>query len=136
VPSVSAGNVTAAIAGTTGTSGLGTIGLAVARLYSGHPVPDGLWAVSASLALATALIGCLHMLLDYRLKKFATELQKERLAAHRTMLEKAACEPGSAENYRKLILANALYLSVEQNGSQPIDRTHAQLYGPHHAEAD
>jgi hypothetical protein len=132
VPSVSTGRLAAGIAGTTGTSGLGIIGLAVARLYSGHPVPDDLWIVSASLVVATALISCLGMFLDYRLKKFAAELRKERLATHRTMLEKAACEPGSAENYRKLILADALYLSVEQNGSQPIDRTHAQLYGPHH----
>jgi hypothetical protein len=132
VPSVSTGKVAIGVAGTTGTSGLGIISLAVARLYSGHPVPDGLWAVSASLVVATALISCLGMFLDYRLKKFAAELQRERLAAHRTMLEKAACEPASADNYRKLILANALYLSVEQNCSQPIDRTHAQLYGPLH----
>jgi hypothetical protein len=132
VPPVSTDKVVAAVvAGTTGTSGLGIIGLAVARLYSGHPVPNGLWAVSASLVVATALISCLRTFLDYRLKKLAAELQKERLAAHRTMLEKAACEPGSAESYRMLILADALYLSVEQNGSQPIDRTHAQLFGPH-----
>jgi hypothetical protein len=131
VLSLSTGKVAVGIAGTTGTSGLGIIGVAMVRLYSGHPVPDGLWAVSASLVVATALISCLSIFLGYRLKKFAAELQKERLAAHRTMLEKAACEPGSAENYRELILANALYLSVEQNGSQPIDRTHAQLYGPH-----
>jgi hypothetical protein len=132
VPSVDNGKVGAAIAGTTGTSGLGIIGLAVARLYSGHPVPDGIWAISASLVVATALISCLRMILDYRLKKFTAELQKERLAAHRMMLEKAACEPDSAENYRNLILADALYLSVEQNGSQPTDRTHAQLYGLRH----
>lgn len=132
MPSLSTGKVAAGIAGTTGTSGLGIIGVAVARLYSGHPVQDGLWAVSASLVVATALISCLSIFLDYRLKKFAAELQKERLATHRTMLEKAACEPSSAEDYRKLILADALYLSVEQNGSQPVDRTHAQLYGPYH----
>jgi hypothetical protein len=70
------------------------------------------------LVVATALISCLGTLLDYRLNKFAAELQKERLAAHRTMLEKAACEPASADNCRKLILANALYLSVEQNCSR------------------
>jgi hypothetical protein len=132
VPSLSTGKVAVGIAGTTGTSGLGVIGVAAARLYSGHPVQDGLWAVSASLMLATALISCLSIILDYRLKKLAAELRKERLATHRMMLEKAACEPSSAENYRKLILADALYLSVEQNGSQPVDRTHALLYGPHH----
>jgi hypothetical protein len=129
VLSVSTAKVAAGIAGTTGTSGLGIIGLAMVRLYSGHPVPDGLWAVSASLVVATALISCLGVFLDYRLKKFAAELQKERLATHRMMVEKAACEPGSAEDYRKLILADALYVSVEQNGSQPMDQTHAQLYG-------
>ena len=131
MPSVSTGKVVVGIARATGTTGLGIIGLAMVRLYSGHPVPDGLWAVSAWLVVATALISCLGVFLDYRLKKFAAELQKERLVTHRIMVEKAACEPGSAENYRKLILADALYLSVEQNGSQPIDRTHAQLYGPH-----
>ena len=89
MPSVSTSKVAVGFAGTTGTTGLGIIGLVMARLYSGHPVPEGLWAVSASLVVATALISCLGMFLDYRLKKLAAELQKERLAAHRTMLDRS-----------------------------------------------
>jgi hypothetical protein len=104
-------------------------------------VASELWIVSAALVGAAALISSLSLILDYRLKKLtaqnqdkqataAAELQKERLAIHRTVLEKAAGEPGSAASYRELIIADALHLSVEQNGSRLADRTHERLYGP------
>lgn len=139
--SVSVGRVAVGVAGTAGTGGLGTGGLAVTQVISGHTAPTGLWLVSAALVMAAAAISCLGLTLEYRLKKLAAEsqdrqatagaeLQKERLAIHRTVLEKAAGEPGSAASYRELIIADALHLSVEQNGSRLADRTHGRLYGP------
>ena len=35
---------------------------------------------------------------------------------YRVPIEKSAGEPGSATDYRDLILADALHLAVEQNG--------------------
>jgi hypothetical protein len=145
VPSVGLGKATAAIAGTTGTGSLGAAALAVARAGSGHAVPAGLWAALASSAGATVMIATLGLILEYRLKKLAAEtqhkealaaaeIQKERLAIHRTVLEKAAGEPASSGHYRDLIIADALHLSVEQNGSRPADRTHGRLYGPRPAD--
>lgn len=145
MPSVSISKATAGIiGGTAGTGGLGTTAFALSRLATGHPIPPGLWVVSAALVAASALITSFSLVLDYRLKKLlvqaegtqaatAAELQKERLAIHRTVLEKAAGEPTSAANYRELIIADALHLSVEQNGSQLADRTHAHLYGQYPA---
>jgi hypothetical protein len=138
VPSV---KIAAGIVGSTGAGGLGTMGLAVARAASGHTVPVGLWLVSAALVTAAALISSLSLMLDYWLKKLAVqaqekrfaaaaELQKERLTLHRIVLEKAAGEPGNAASYRQLIIADALHLSVEQNGARLADRTHERLYGP------
>ena len=48
---------------------------------------------------------------------------------YRVLVEKSAGEPGSAADYRDLILADALHLAVEQNSVRPADRTHGQLYG-------
>lgn len=140
--STSLGKFAVGIAGTTGTSGLGVTGFAVLRMTSVHAVPGGgVWAALATLGAATALVGPLGLILEYRLRKLdleergkeaqsAADLQKARLEMHRVVLEKAAGEPGSAQSYRELIIADALHLSVEQNGVRLADRTHVHLYGP------
>lgn len=141
VSSTSLGKIAVAIAGTTGTSGLGVTGFAVLRMTSAHAVPGGAWAALATLGAATALVSSLGLILEYRLRKLdleergkeaqsAADLQKARLEMHRVVMEKAAGEPGSAQSYRELIIADALHLSVEQNRVRLADRTHAHLYGP------
>jgi hypothetical protein len=141
VPSTTLGKVAAGIATTAGTGGLGVTAFAVFRITSAHAVPGGAWAVLAALGVATAFVSSLRLVLDYRLRKLdsearskemqsAADLQKTRLEIHRTVLEKAAGEPQSAPNYRELIIADALHLSVEQNGAQLADRTHKDLYSP------
>jgi hypothetical protein len=111
----------------------GLSGFAVFRMASAHAVPGGVWATAVALAVVTALTGCLGLVLEYRIRKLelqsSTDLRKARLDMHRTLLEKAAGEPGSAQNYRDLILADALYLSVKQNGAQLTDKAHQHLYG-------
>jgi hypothetical protein len=133
VPSTIFGKITAGIAGTTGVGSAGLSGFAVFRLASTHSVPGGVWAAAAAMAAASLLTGLLGMVLTYRVKKLelqsALELQKARLDMHRTLLEKAAGEPGSASSYRELIIADALHLSVEQNGAQLTDKAHQHLYG-------
>lgn len=134
MPSTTLGRITAGVAGTAGTSSIGVSAFATIRMASAHAVPAGIWLALAALAAAAALTGSLGLILEYRLRKLeaqsATELKKARLDMHRTVLEKAAGEPGSAQSYRELILADALYLSVEQNGAQLTDKTHEHLYGP------
>jgi hypothetical protein len=138
VASITLGKIAA---GTTGTSGLGLTAFAVLRMTSAHTVPGGVWAALVALGAATALVSSLGLFLEYRLKKRDVEarereaqsdadLRKARLEIHRVVLEKAAGEPGSAQSYRELIIADALHLSVEQNGARLADRTHAHLYGP------
>src|SRR6185437_12199938 len=131
--------------GATGTGSAGISAFALFRMTLTHAVvPDGMWAALVALVAATGLVGSLGLILEYRLKKLDVEVQSKeaqsaaalrmaRLEIHRTVLEKAAGEPGSADSYRKIILANALYLSVEQNGAQPGDKTHEHLYSltPH-----
>lgn len=139
MPSTTPGKIAAGIVGATGTGSAGISAFAVFRMTSMHAVPNGMWAALVALAIATGLVGSLGLILEYRLKKLdieaqskeaqsAAELRKARLEIHRTVLEKAAGEPGSADSYRKIILANALYLSVEQNGVQLADKTHEHLY--------
>jgi hypothetical protein len=81
------------------------------------------------------MVSSLALVLGYRLKKLEVEaqnkkteldqeLKKARLEIHKTILEKAAVKPGSAANYRELIIAEALYVAVEQNGAQPAEQTH------------
>lgn len=134
------GKIAAGIAGTTGTSGLGVMGFAVFRMASAHPVPGGMWAAAVTLVSVTAVVSSLGLILDYQLRKLdiqaqsneahtAAELQRTRLETYRTVVEKAAGEPESALSYRELIIADALHLSVEQNGARLADRTHAHLYG-------
>jgi len=140
VPSVSIGKAAAGLAGVAGTGGFGATAFAVGRMATCHVVPVGLWAVPVSSVAAIVLVTSFSLVLDYKLKKLmvqsqdrqaaaATELQKERLAIHRTVLEKAAGEPASVASYRELIVADSLHLSVEHNGSRPADRTHPHQYG-------
>jgi hypothetical protein len=146
VTSMISGKIAAGIAGTTGTSGLGVMGFAVFRIASAHPVPAGMWAASVALVALTAVASCFGLVLDYQLKKLdihargseartAAELQRIRLETYRTVVEKAAGEPESAPSYRELIIADALHLSVEQNGVRLADRTHVHLYSPQVGEA-
>ena len=140
MPSTTPGKIAAGIAGATGTGSAGVSALAVFRMSSAHDVPNGMWVALVALAAATGLVSSLGLILEYRLRKLdiearskeaqsAAELRKAYQEIHRTVLEKAAGEPGSADSYREIILANALYLSVEQNGVQLADKTHQYLYG-------
>lgn len=139
VPSTTVGKIATGIAGTTGTSSLGVSTFAVFRMASAHSVPGGIWAALVALGAATAVVSCLGLVLEYMLRKLEVEVQgkevqldqelkKARLEMHKIILEKAAGEPASSASYRELIIADALYLAVEQNGAQPIDLTHGQLY--------
>jgi len=140
VLSTTIGKIAAGIAGTTGTSSLGVSAFAVFRMTPGRVVPGGIWAALVVLSAATAVVSCLWLVLEYMLKKLEVEvrnkeaqlnqeLKRTRLEIHRAVMEKAAGGPGSAASYRELIIADALYLAVEQNGSQPADLTHGHLYG-------
>lgn len=135
VSSTTLGKIATGIAGTTGTGSLGVSIFAVFRMTSAHGVPGGVWAALVALAAATAVVSSLGLVLEYNLKKLEVEaqskkaerdqeLKKARLEIHKTVLEKAAREPGSAASYRELIIADALYVAVEQNGAQPVDPTH------------
>ena len=131
--STSLSKITVGVAGTAGTGSLGFSGFALARVVEAHGVSGGVWAAAAVLALVSLLTGTLGMVLGYRIRRFelesAQKLQMARLDMHRTVLEKAAGEPASAESYRELIIADALHLSVEQNGAHLADKTHQRLYG-------
>jgi hypothetical protein len=140
VPSTTLGKIAAGIAGTTGTSSLGISAFAVFRMTSAHVVPGGVWVALVALGAATVVVSSLGLVLEYMLKKLEVEtrdkeaerdqeLKRTRLEMHKTVLEKAAGEPGSAASYRELIIADALHLAVEQNGAQPADLTHGHLYG-------
>lgn len=127
MPSTTLGRVTAAAAATTGASGLGLTAFALFHLTAaqGRPIPA--WAELAGLGAAAACVSSLRLILDYRLMKLAAQtrraawqdaadLQRSRLRLHRSLMEKAAAQPQFAAEYRELIMANARYLSVEQNG--------------------
>jgi hypothetical protein len=135
VSSTTLGKIATGIAGTTGTGSLGISVFAVSRMTSAHGVPGGVWAALVALAAATAVISSLGLVLEYNLKKLEVEaqnkkaeldqeLKRTRLEIHKTILEKAAGKPGSATSYSELIIADALYVAVEQNGAQPADPTH------------
>jgi hypothetical protein len=147
VPALTVGKVTAGVAGAAGASSLGVAVCAALRVIpvraaAAHARPEPvMWLAAASLATAGLVLGCLGVILDYRVKKLEiaarsaqaraqAELQRMRLDMHRGVLDKATGEPGSAAQYRELIIADALYLSVEQNGMRLADRTHRHLYGP------
>ena len=132
---MSSTKIAAGIAGTTGTGSLGVSVFAMSRVTSAHGVPGGVWAALVALGAATAIVSSLALVLGYKLKKLEVEaqnkkaeldqeLKKARLEIHKTILENAAVKPGSAANYSELIIADALYIAVEQNGAQPADPTH------------
>ncbi len=119
--------VAAAAATTTGASGLGLAAFAVLRLTPASGRPMAAWAELAALGAAAACVSLVRLVLDYRLKKLdaqlrqraqqaAADLQLTRLQLHRMVLEQAAAQPQLAAAYRELIIANATYLAVEQNG--------------------
>lgn len=130
---MTAGKLAAGIAGTADAGSMGVLAEALSRITTAHAVPAGMWAVMAVLIAMTAAVATLGLILDYRQRKLelesAAELEKARQEMYRVVLEKSACEPGSAQSYRELIIADALHLSVERNGAQPADRTHGHLYG-------
>jgi hypothetical protein len=139
VPSTTLSKITAGLAGVTGTSSAGISVFAVLRMTQAHAVPPVAWIALVASAVTTVLLGGLGLVLEFKLRKLdavarhaeaqsEAELKKIRFEAHRVLLEKAAGEPQNAQSYRDLILADALYLSVEQNGTQPADKTHGQLY--------
>lgn len=132
--SIAPRKIVAGIAGTTGVGGLGVTSFALYRAASTHHVPVGIWVAAVALVASTAIVTCLGLVLDYLLKRLqareATELQKTRLDMIQTVLQKAASEPASAQDYAQLLDAAARLFSVEQNGAQLADRTHAELYRP------
>ena len=141
MPSTTVRKVATGIAGVTGTGSLGITVTALTRIASAHTAPTGIWIMSAALAAATVLLVSSGLVLDYRRARLEiavwaeqarskAELEKIRLEMYRVLVEKSAGEPASAASYRNLILADALHLAVEQNGVQPADRTHGQLYAP------
>jgi hypothetical protein len=141
VPAKRLGRLTAGIAGGLGTGSAGVFALAAFRLSWGHAAAPGAWSAgapgawgaAAALALAGTLTGSLGLVLGYRLRsqelRAATDLTRTRLDMHRVVMEKAAGEPASARSYRELILADAVYLSVEQNRARLPGQARRHLYG-------
>jgi len=140
VPATTPGKIIAAVAGTAGT---GTAGLSIfllSRIGSARTISAATWAAPAILAATTVLVTCLGLILEYRLRRLeaghrhqeaqsALDLQKTQHDIYRAVMQKATGEPASVQNYRDLLIAGALYLSVEQNGAQLTDKSHAHLYG-------
>jgi hypothetical protein len=134
VPAANLSRIIAGFAGTAGTGSVGISGFVLFRSASAHVVLGGAWAAAAVAMPAVAVLaGCLALVLQYRLRKLElradAEQKKQRLDVHGILLEKASGEPANAQSYRDLIIAEALYLSVEQNGTQLTDKTHQHLYG-------
>jgi hypothetical protein len=140
VQSITAARLAVGLAGTAGTGSLGLLVVTLTRVTAAPEVSAGMWAALTALVITTAAVAALALVLEYRRKKLeieaqvrekeaAAELQKIRLEKYLGMLEKAASEPGSAEAYRQLMIADALHQSVE-NGVRLADRTHEHLYGP------
>lgn len=147
-----AGKFTAGIAGMTGAGSLGLTTTVVARIASVHAIPAEIWAVLALLSVTTAVVAGLGLVLDYECAKLAldvqagtarlrADLERDRMAAYRGLVEKSTDAAGDVSSFRDLLLADALHLAVEQNGVRPTDRTHGRLYhprsqsGPLHREA-
>jgi hypothetical protein len=142
----STGKIVAGIAGVAGTGSLGVTATGLIRAASAHDAPTAVWIVLAAVSAATVLVAGLSLILDYRRDRLEIaaraeeaqaqgEQKKARLEMYQTLVEKAAGEPTSAASYRDLILADALHLAVEQNGTPPADRTHGRLYGTQAGEA-
>jgi hypothetical protein len=132
------GRIVVGVAGTTGT---GSLGFAVLRVTSGQTMAAGMWAALAASLTMSSLVAILGLVLEYRLGKLeaearaaaarrAADLRQARLELHRSVLDKTPDGLDSARAYRTMAAADALYLSVERNGSRLEDQTHARLYGP------
>ena len=132
MPSTTLSKVATGVAGTTGTGSLAVSIFAILRVTSARGVPSGMWVAVAGLGAAAALVISLGLTLEYRLRKLQveveknaaesdTELHRTRLKIHQAVLEKASDKPESAREYQDLILASAMYLSVEQNGATLAD---------------
>jgi hypothetical protein len=138
VPSTTLSKVTASIAGTAGAGGLGLCAFAGFRGTLEHAAPGAALPVLAAISAATALTSILRLILEYMLRKLdaearssearsAAELKRARLEIHRSMLMKAEAETRGAHSYQDLIMANALYVSVEQNGAEVPESVHKNL---------
>jgi hypothetical protein len=138
VPSTTLGKFTASIAGTAGAGGLGLCAFAGFRGTLEHAAPGAALPVLAAISAAMALTSVLRLILEYMLRKLdvearssearsAAELKRARLEIHRSMLMKAEAETRGARSYRDLIMANALYVSVEQNGAEVPESIHEHL---------
>jgi hypothetical protein len=132
------GRIVVGVAGTTGT---GSLGFAVLRMTSGQAMAAGMWAALAASLTMSSVVAILGLVLEYRLGKLEAQaraaaaerhadLRRARLELHRSVLDKTPGGLESAQAYRTLAAADALYLSVEHNGSRLEDQTHARLYGP------
>jgi hypothetical protein len=135
------GKVAGAIAGTAGTGSLTVTAVMITRMTFVHPVPTGAWVATTALAAISALIGCLALVLDYRLRvlslriedrqaQASTDLEKSRLEIYQAVLEKAAGEPARSAEYRDLITADAAHLSAERGGTPPAGGAAPLLPGP------
>jgi hypothetical protein len=135
MPSRTRGKVSTRVAGTAGISSLGISVFAMFRWMPARAVPDGMAAVLVAASGAAALACLLKLVLEYRLRKLEVEMQsreleavaelkKIRLETHRIFLEKAVGNPGRMQSYCDLLLSNAMYLSVEQNGANLTGQVH------------
>ena len=124
----------AGVAGTAGIGSTGVLAKALVRIAMSHAVPVAMWWVMTLLIAVPAAVASLALILGYRQKKVeiesAADLEKTRQGMYRVLLEKSAGEPASSANYRELIDADALHLSVERSGAQLTDQTHRHLCGP------
>jgi hypothetical protein len=129
--------VVKAAAGTAG--GLGVVGV-VARAAVGHGLPPAAWVAVVVVAVGSAVVTGLALVLDYRRARLeiaaqAAEsksraiLQLYRMEMYRELVGKASGEPASAASYRELILADALHMAIEEDKVSPSDKTHGHLYG-------
>ena len=134
VRSTKLGRIIVGVAGATGTGGLG---LATVHMISGHGVSADMWA---SLLVTTGLIAALGLILQYLLGRLAiharaasarreAQLRQARLILQQSVLAKTAGGAEGAQAYRIMATADALYFSVEQNGSLLDDQRHERLYG-------
>jgi hypothetical protein len=96
------GKLAAGIAGTAGAGSMGVLAEALGRFAAARAVPAAMWAVMAALMGATAALGALALLLDFRQKKLeiqsAAELEKGRRAMYRPLPERSAADPAPSSD--------------------------------------
>jgi hypothetical protein len=137
VPSRRASKLVAQLAGTTG--GLGVLVVTCLRVTALRGVPAEMWVALTALIITTTAVTALALTLEYKRKKLEiaaavrakeldVDLEKTRLNGYLDLQHRAASDPDHAQAYCHLIEVDALHQSVE-NGTQPTDQTHGQLYG-------